>query len=191
MLALEIFWRCPRLLWLLLKMLVELVVAAVEVRLTMWVETNLREKEPLETFAAGAVNVAGNDDDHWCCNYYRSGLVINSILFLSCSCCFLQSTHSLPDFVTSDQSVKNWWWLHVKNVLLTQAFLYDFEKPQPWTKNLKKCARKKLGQILPQNSTYRRFFFTKNHKKTPCMKKMLLLLPKLKVFPWNLNALKA
>jgi len=46
--------------------------------------------------------------------------------------------------------------------------------------------RKKLSQILPQNSTYRRLFFTKKlQKKTPFMKKTGIFAPKTQFFPFK------
>ena len=76
--------------------------------------------------------------------------------------------------------------------LLQAFFLYAFEKTQPW-KKLKKCGpRKKLSQILSQNSTLCRFFFTKKlQKRLPVWKKLIFLLPKLNFFPWKLNAPQA
>ena len=70
-------------------------------------------------------------------------------------------------------------WVHK----IMQAFLYAFEKTQPWKKHKKPAQEKNLSQILPNNSTYCCFFFTKKSQKTSCMKKTGTFVPKTQFFP--------
>ena len=71
-------------------------------------------------------------------------------------------------------------WIPKKYMRLSQAFFCTLSKKLkkfgPW---------KKLSQILPKNSTYRRLFFTKKLQKNSLYEKTGIFAPKTQFFPFK------